>query len=271
VTSDPHGLLGAWSVEAAGEEPGMVVLLDPSYLLLRRQCGTLLGKWRAHPTGPFVARIWSGSTACFDRARPETWNPRWLRSAAQFRLETAGPVLVDGRGEVTARLEPYDGPDGPRPLFPPKDLSMAPDPFADPAPLPVGLRPAAATELVDRWHPVPLGVRRHRAPPHLVLTAERRWSCSDGPLGAASATPTEDGRVPSGPGRRARGRPHGCGGVWLAGEAGLLLAITGPSTFAFDGPHAGGWMYDVARAGFDGEVLVLHDRDGRPLGRLARG
>ena len=61
-------------------------------------------------------------------------------------------------------------------------------------------------------------------------------------------------------------------GRWVSGPLGMLLATRGPMTLMGCEGMAGvpGWLASTARAGFDGETLVLFDVDGRELGRLIR-
>ena len=60
-------------------------------------------------------------------------------------------------------------------------------------------------------------------------------------------------------------------GAWGVDDAGRLLATGGITTaMGCDGAQVPGWVTWAGRAGFDGEVLVLLDRDGGELGRLVR-
>jgi hypothetical protein len=50
-----------------------------------------------------------------------------------------------------------------------------------------------------------------------------------------------------------------------------LLTVAGPTTaMGCDGAQVGSWIASAARAGFDGDVLVLVDADGHETGRLRR-
>lgn len=111
------------------------------------------------------------------------------------------------------------------------------DRLAAAAPLPGGVRPATADDLLRRWRPV--GVEREA---HLPVTADG-WSGSDG--------------------------CNGQGGSWTLGGAGRLLATSGPQTIiGGEGAPVGGWVDEAGRAGLVDGDLVLHGRDGALLGRL---
>jgi hypothetical protein len=166
---------------------------------------------------------------------PDTATPPWLAAAATVTAEGTDVVLHDAAGEPTARLSPQAGP-------PPQPGAPALGPAA---PLPDGLEPAERSELTGRWVPAePSGAQQ---PPHVELTADGTWTGSDGCNGSA--------------------------GRWTAGADGILLATSGPATLMACVGMVGvpGWLGQAARAGFDGETLVLVDVAGNELGRLTRG
>lgn len=157
--------------------------------------------------------------------------PEWLASATGFRDHDDGPQLLDRDGEVTARLVPTGTP----------QPGESPQPYATPAPLPPDLAPADAESLLGRWRPVESPASRA----FLELARSGEWSGSDG--------------------------CNGQGGRWVAGPDGALLATGGVSTLiACDNQvPVASWMTTAARAGFDGNELVLLDVDGNPVGRLS--
>lgn len=245
---DPLDLVWLWTVrEAAGEEPGAIIRLAGS-LSLWRTCGHLDGSWRAAPEGLFLSDVAGGSGACYHG--PDSVPP-WLRQAAGHRADGPDRLLVDRDGRAVARLVP-----GGRPKV---DADTAPSGGEPPvltdelrrmlsaaAPLPDGLQPAAATDLVGRWvRSDGTGAGAPR-PPFVQFTADGRWTGSDG--------------------------CNGQGGRWVAGRAGSFLAVAGPQTLiGCAGADIGGWLSGTARAGIVGDELVLLDPTGREVGRLRAG
>jgi hypothetical protein len=73
-------------------------------LLLWRQCGWLMGAWRANQEGLFVAHVSGGSGDC--ASGESNLTPKWMRAATSYRIETDARVLLDARGDVVARLLP---------------------------------------------------------------------------------------------------------------------------------------------------------------------
>jgi hypothetical protein len=243
---DPLALVGSWRVtDASGEEQAAVLRLARD-LSLWRQCGWLMGAWRASPEGLFVAHVSGGSGDCASGGSDLT--PEWMRAATRYRVETDARVLLDERGDVVARLLP-----GGRPTPGPDIASSAAEPpvvtddlrkqLAPAAALPRGLEPAEKARLVGRWVPVDGAVGGVPQAPHVLLTSEGDWSGSDG--------------------------CNAQGGRWTAGAGGSLLAVAGPQTLVgCAGANVGGWLSGASRAGFDGAVLVLLDSAGQELGRL---
>jgi heat shock protein HslJ len=159
-------------------------------------------------------------------------------------------MLLDDQGAVTARLNPATGgppKDGSRSPFtdPPVVNAAARQAFAVPDPLPTRLRPATRATLLGRWVPSGAGTVQRPKVPFLRLDADGSWTSSDGCNGSM--------------------------GRWTAGSDGRVLATSGVSTLI--GCHnveVAQWWSTAARAGFDGSALVLIDRDGNELARLAR-
>jgi hypothetical protein len=247
VADGPVALIGSWRVtEARGEEPGAVLRVAAGELALWRRCGKTSGSWRANVEGLFVGDL-DGTPAACDIDAP-SFVPAWLRQAARFRIEADARLLLDRRGGVVARLLPGwrptagaegAGPDAEPPVVDDKIRAE----FRPAAPLPAGLVAAAPGQLVGRWVPADGRGSKSLRPALAELTAEGEWHGSDG--------------------------CNGLGGRWAAGAGGTMLAVTGPSTLiGCDNVNIGGWLSDVARAGFDGDLLVLVDRSGTELGRL---
>jgi len=244
---DPVALVGSWRVEAvAGEEPAAVLRLAASDLSLWRDCGRLMGAWRADTGGLFVGAVSGGSAGCVSTASELT--PAWLRQATSYGVDGAVRVLLDERGAVVARLlpggRPTAGPDvAPSEAEPPVVTDQLREAFRPAAPLPAGLEPADRSRLIGRWVPADGAGRSAPQPPFALLAADGGWRGSDG--------------------------CNGQGGRWVAGVGGSLLAVAGPQTLiGCDGVSVGSWLSSASWAGFDGKVLVLLDEAGQELGRL---
>lgn len=239
--ADPAGLVGMWWVAGAdGEGTQTWLRLDPGGYQLWRECGSLDGGWEASPrlfaaAQPDRITLWCGDAPFVP----------WLTDARSYRPADGGWELLDALGHVTARLT-LDG--APEPTAEPVAWLLADPPrvseadreaFAEPAPLPDGLRPATTQDLIDFW--VIPGVDGPFVLPYLDGSWEGSNGCS------------------------------GMRGGWSVGEGGRLLATAGVVTAMHcNYPHAAFWFSDAERAGFDGDVLVLLDHDGAELGRLVR-
>jgi hypothetical protein len=282
VPGDPVGLVGLWSVrEAAGEEPGAILRIGDD-LSLWRECGHLFGFWRATAEGLFVANVDGGSNACYTGPASV---PAWLRQAVGQR--TVGPdrLLVDRDGRTLARLVP-----GGRPTVGADTVPSEGEPpvvtdelrrrLAPAVPVPAGLRPATADDLVGRWVPANGTGARVPRPPNDGSGAGVPRPPGGG-TGAGVPRPPGGGSGGSGlqsahAELRADGGwsgSDGCngqGGRWVAGTAGSLLAVGGPQTLiGCENVDVGGWLTGAARAGLTaGGQLVLLDGSGRELGRL---
>lgn len=241
---DPVALIGAWEVAETGEtgEPGdHSIRLALGQLRVWRECGTVTGTWRAETSGLFVADTSGGSAGCTSAGEPAA--PGWLDRASYFQLEGETPVLLDAQGELTARLLP--GAElAPEPdlaaseVEPPEVTDEVREALAPAAPLPPELAPAGPDTLAGRWAPADAG-----SPAYLELAAGGDWQGFDG-----------------------------CNefeGRWTAGSDGAIVAVMGPSTMmGCDNIPVGGWLAGAARAGLDGDVLVLFDLRGEEVGRL---
>lgn len=243
VDTDPVALIGLWNVTGAeGEQKGAVLRIAPESMSLWRDCGTLMGAWRADTAGLFVADM-QGSTGC----APDAPMPGWLRAAAAYQIEGEARVLLDAKGEPVARLSPGGKPVpnpnlAPEEAEPPVVTEEARRALARAAALPAGLSAPDRGALVGRW--APEGNRGSSAKgAYVELRADGDWNGSDG--------------------------CNGIGGRWGAGVDGSLLATSGVSTLiACDNAPIGEWLTAARRVGLDGETLVLVDADGKELGRL---
>lgn len=195
----------------------------------------------------FVADLYGGYGNC--RIEPPI-TPPWLATVAAYRADRDGAMLLDAVGAVVARLRP-----GGRPTAPPgTDPSLADPPEVTPttrqafpraAALPAGLMPTTASTLIGRWIPADDDIRRPDQPT-LELRADGTYRGSDG--------------------------CNGSNGRWTAGTGGAVLATSGVQTLI--GCHnlnVTAWLSAAARAGFDGDFLVLLAPDGTETGRLRRG
>jgi hypothetical protein len=245
--TDPVALVGFWTVTPTGPpvEGGVVVRLGDQDLRVFLGCGQMLGSWRADPTGLFVAEV-DGTSGCM---AADPVKPRWLSGAAAFRVDGEERVLLDAQDRTVARLSPGGRPPAgvevaPDDLKPPRVTDETRRAFAPAAALPAGLRPATDETLIGRWLPAD-GTPDSPTPPFVEFVRGGQWRGSDG--------------------------CNGQGGRWAAGEAGALLATSGPSTLiGCDNVPVSAWLSPARRAGFDGAELVLLDAAGKELGRLAR-
>jgi hypothetical protein len=248
VPGDPVDLIGSWTVQGTGRWDGQVLRIDGGSLMLWRDCGELRGSWRADTSGLFVASL-DGGSGCVVPIDGD-WNPTppWLASAEGFAIDGDERSLVDGAGRRLVTLRPGGRPSplpnvNPRLTEPPVATDDDRRRLAPTAPLPGGLTPATAAELLGRWLPV---ATPHPSRAHLEIRSDGSWSGSDGCNGSA--------------------------GRWVSGEDGVVLATSGGSTLiGCENIEVGGWFAGASHAGFDGAVLVFVDRDGHETGRVTRG
>jgi antitoxin (DNA-binding transcriptional repressor) of toxin-antitoxin stability system len=249
VGADPAALIGSWALIGVDEDAGVVLRLAPDDAVsLFRRCAEISGVWGADANGLFVAHLFESSVADTSECGPST-TPGWLRRATGFRVERGGPVLVDDRGGLVARLLPGGTPTvGPNPApsrvalpeVTGEDRRTSPRATA----LPADLVPAGHDALLGRWVPA-IGPRGGPDPAYVELRDDGEWRGSDGCNGQ-------------------RGR-------WVAGPAGVLLVVSGYSTLmGCDNVPVTNWLSAASWAGLDGEVLVLLDGWGKETGRLRR-
>jgi heat shock protein HslJ len=243
-STDPVALLGVWAVSGT-DEPGEVRLrLGAREFHAVLACGGLLGSWKANGAGQFLATVDATEGECDVAYGKEPGAmPGWLGGAAGFRVDAAEAVLLDRQGKVLARLSPRPESDVPT-VVPddPEAVAAFRAASADPAPLPGGLTPATPQSLAGLWLPVDPGPERPRRP-SLQIKADGTWEGSDGCNGMA--------------------------GRWVGGPDGLVLATVGPMTLmACDNDPTPGMFAEAARAGFDGEALVLVSAAGTEMARF---
>jgi heat shock protein HslJ len=236
--TDPVALLGEWAV-AGTEETGEVRLrFGTREFHAALACGGLFGGWKANAAGQLLADISGTEGDCEAVMDGPGAKPAWLLRAARFRFEGGEAVLLDGQGNILARLSP-------RPVS--DDLPVGPDDSAAvaafrAAPLPAGLTPATSQTLVGQWLPLDPGPTRPQQP-FLGVKADGTWEGSDGCNGLA--------------------------GRWVGGPDGLVLATIGLSTLmACDNDPTPAMFAEASRTGFDGEVLVLVDAAGAEMARF---
>lgn len=99
--SEAIGLVNLWRVSgAAGEEDPVWLRLDAGEFQLWRDCGMIMGSWRASDT-LFLASPFGGMGDCVSTTMPEVG---WLEKAAGFEIAPEGFDLVDAAGVVVASL-----------------------------------------------------------------------------------------------------------------------------------------------------------------------
>jgi hypothetical protein len=251
--ADPLSLVGMWRVSGAAAEGAGTFLKLGDQLAVWKDCGVLMGDWRADRSGLFVADVssWTGHCAVGGH------NPAsaWLASASGYATGSAGIDLLDAAGKVVAHLA-RDGRPSPHPdvldseADPPTvtpDLRKRLSP-ASPLPSPGSLTPAARPQLIGTWLPdqaQSLAPSDRPTRPYLTTRADQSWTGSDG--------------------------CNGSGGRWLSGPDGEVLATAGVSTLiGCPGVAVDSWWENTARAGFADARLVLFDADGHELGSLHR-
>jgi hypothetical protein len=218
--------------------------LDAQEFQLWRDCGMIMGSWRATDT-LFLGSVHGASGECATTAMPRV---PWLEDVTGFTPTADGYELVSSSGEVVASLS-IDGAPEPIPTAaefftqPPEITEEVRAQFRAAAKLPSGLTPAMADSLLGKWIPVAYAVSTD---PHVVFDADGTWTGSDG--------------------------CNGGGGRWVVGAAGEFLATSGPSTLIYcEGAPVPSWVAQATSAGFNvDEWLLLFDASGTEIGRLSR-
>lgn len=243
--SSALGLVNLWRVSGAdGEGANTWLRLDAGEFQLWRDCGMIMGSWRATDT-LFLGSANGATGGCATDGLPTV---AWLDHAKGFVATVGGYELVDGVGEAVASLT-VDGAPAPIPdaaeffTQPPEITPEVRAQFQAAAGLPAELVAGSTAQLEGRWTPVATGFATD---PHIVFNADGSWSGSDG--------------------------CNGGGGRWIVGASGEFLATSGPSTLMYcEGEPVPSWVAQAASAGFDpAGSLILVDRAGAEIGRLSR-
>lgn len=247
---DVSSLMGNWFVTGDAVEPGLMVTVDAGELRVWQKCGAVFAGWRGSTTGLFVAGVSSWSGPCGDK--PEL---PWLENATGWQPDGDGIALVGTAGSPLARLTPGATPTADKNTAgSPADPPVVTDEIrallnASPA-MPAGTTPATRATLTGTWiavlpSPRPSSNLQYSQLPGVTLKADGSWSGSDG--------------------------CNGGGGRWNADDEGRVVASSGPQTkIGCDNIDAPGWFARAWLAGFDGDVLVTFDQDGKELGRFTR-
>ncbi|WP_028279322.1 META domain-containing protein [Arthrobacter sp. H5] len=240
------GLVNLWRVSGVdGERADTWLRFDVHEFQLWRDCGMIQGRWQATDTA-FLASTEGASGDCV--TGPTLPTVEWLESVTGYREAGQGWELTDARDAVVAELT-VDG--APEPIStaadfyaePPEVTAEGRKEFEPPVPLPAGLVPVTAAELVGRWIPVGGGISTD---PHAAFHSDTTWTGSDGCNGAQ--------------------------GRWVVDAEGVLLTTVGASTaIARDEVAVPSMVGQSQRAALDGQHLVLFDADGSEVGRLQPG
>ncbi len=233
-------LVGFWRVDG-GADDGAWLRLDAGGLDLLRECGVVTGAWNATDE-LLVADPWGWSgEGCTTDSVP------WLDEVTAYRLTDGRVELLDDDGAVVVALR-ADG----APTAAPADTNFTSPPGGDgnlaawaarPAALPGTVSPATEADLTR--HPW-LAAGAFETKPGVAFDEAGRYTSTDGCNGV-------DGR-------------------WAVGPDGWFVATSGPQTMiGCDGAPVPSWIASAARAGMDGDSLVLFGADGQPLGTLVAG
>ena len=244
--SEAIGLVNLWRVTGAeGETDPTWLRLDAGEFQLWRDCGMIMGSWRAGDT-LFIAAPFGGMGDCVANTMPTV---PWLENATGFEVSPEGYDLVDATGATVASLS-IDGAPEPIPTAaefyaqPPELTDQVREYFHAAAGLPSGLTPATDAALEGKWIPVAYAVSTG---PHVAFASDGTWTGSDGCNGGQ--------------------------GRWAVGQGGEFLATSGPSTLiACEGAPVPAWVGQAATVGINSDGwLLLFDTAGHEVGRLERG
>jgi hypothetical protein len=242
-SATPSSLVGLWVVDAPDEEDGALLQIgsssDPASLTVWRECGSSSGTWVAAGSA-LLMEPWDVATACTPEVDVET---PWLADTRSYAVDGETVSLLDAGGGELATLTPDSqheagSTDGPaRPELDDTQLTA----LDEAPPVPDGVEPAAADDLVGTW--VPGGDAAPEA--EITLDADGTYTGSDG--------------------------CNGTTGRWAQGEDGRLLVTAGVSTMmACDGMHLVG-LAMAAWAEVDGDTLTLYDVSGAVVDEAVRG
>ncbi len=239
----PSSLVGLWVVDAPDEEDGALLQIgsseDPASLALWRDCGSSSGTWVAAGTA-LLMEPWDIATGCTPEFDAEA---AWLVDTRGYAVDGETVSLLDADGDALATLTTdtehgsgsIDGPS--RPELDDAQLAA----LDEVPPVPDGVDPAGADDLVGTW--VPGGDAAPEA--EITLAADGTYTGSDG--------------------------CNGTSGRWAQGQDGRLLVTAGVSTMmACDGMHLVG-LAMAAWAEVDGDTLTLYDVSGAVVDEAVRG
>lgn len=238
---DPIGLVGRWSVQAAGEEKGAILRVSDDMNLFV-QCGELFATWAGSGDGQVAVTVngWSGACGAKFASRGA---PTWLTTATSARTTAEGVDLLATDGHVLAHLTPGPAPSKRRDTLAPTDVPIASQALItrlhNTARLPTDLRPATATQVIGQWRPDP----QTKAPASLTVEPDGTWVSNDG--------------------------CNDSGGQWRMSGGGTLTATAGNSSkVGCAGSSIPGQWGQARRIGFNGATMVLIGADGTTIGTL---
>jgi len=248
----PSTLVGAWGAEGPGIPTGTVIAfsmdeLTPQLSLSRPGC-FLFGGWRTTTGGLFIGQTSGGQGECPEFAEGSvSSNPLFLQQARLFGRVSGQLVLATGDGTVVATLAagatPISNPNAVPELSSIPTLTEAARVELDTPPTAVANTTSVApAQIVGSWRP-----EKQNNPASFLRFDEPtgRWSSSDG--------------------------CNGNGGVWgLAASGGSFLAVGGGQDLIGCNNDDTSSIQGASYAGFDGEVLVFGDKDGKVVGRFIR-
>jgi hypothetical protein len=261
------GLAGEWKVAAAGLAGPTTLRFGAGVGLLSGQGCDLSFDWIGAVDGQFAAS--PGMSASCGQGDPEPGPitlPAWLQDALRFRAEGTGWSLLNGDGDVTARLSPSTSLDL-------KAAELVPMPGAEEKakldrvlpPLPAGRRPVTADQLVGTWAVAGSSAAPGSEPPQ---SPEPSLSVPAGQDAARSSTEVtftpNGGRDAVGP----RWLVDPLGGVLLGNQGPhLLICVSVPAEPGC--VNASSW-FDGSRVAHEDGRLVVYDASGRAVHRLVR-
>lgn len=245
----PSELVGLWRVDAESEDDETWLQVgSPSSahdVTLWRECGWMSGSWLAG-AGSLLVSLHSGSEDCVGDATDLEVD--WLLATRGSAADGEGRLLLDAAGDVLATLtidgEPPSHPDISDDYRTQPDLTEEESAALDarPEPLPDGLEPASAEEVLGRWVPT----ENYDTEPFIELLEDATWTGSDG--------------------------CNGLGGRWLLDAESALLATSGPQTLiGCEGENLGSVLVDAAWLVVDGDTLTFYGPDGTEVGQAVRG
>jgi len=239
-------LINLWRVSAPNEGPDTWLRLEGGAYQLWRSCAEADGSWSADSREFYASDFggWSGGCGLGDSQPTEA---PWLTLAMTYQPTDGGWLLLDAAGQELAKLT-IDGAPPPNPNLvdeyrePPVVTDQIRAWLVDPAPMPSGLSPVTAKDIIGRWGPE----EGYSAEPFVNFNEDGTWEGSDG--------------------------CNYLGGNWrITGSEGRMFASSPGSTdVGCENAPIEYWLISASRAGLDGQILALVDRAGQEVGRLKR-